>query len=196
VARAVVEDPKLNPGNVDRLIMISPPNHGSVLAEFGFGLDLFESVLHEDRRDRARWAAAAIEDGLASAQTDLQPGSPFLTALNARPRNSDVRYTIILGDVAELTPEELIAARRVLARAGASNRWVRFFGSRVDAWLADLDEVIDGRGDGVVALKRGRLAGVKDTVVRRFGHLSFNEAPMTGEAELVLVDVMRRLTRD
>jgi len=73
---------------------------------------------------------------------------------------------------------------------------VRFFGSRVDSWLADLDEVIDGRGDGVVALKRGRLKGVKDTVVRHFSHLSFNQSPLTGEAELVLEDMMERLSRD
>ncbi len=193
VARAVVEDPALDPGNVDRLIMISPPTQGSVLAEFGFGLDLCEAVLGADRRDHVRWAAAAIEDGLADAQVDLQPGSPFLTTLNARHRNPKIRYTVILGDVATLTAEELVAARRMLARAGATNRWVRFFGSRVDRWLADLDEVVDGRGDGVVALKRGRLAGVEDTVIRHFSHLSFNRAPMTGEAELVLEDVMRRL---
>ncbi len=196
VARAVVENPDLDPGNVDQLIMISPPSHGSVLAEFGFGLDLCESVLSADRRDRARWAAAAIEDGLADAQLDLQPGSPFLTTLNARPRNPRIRYSLILGDVAELTAEELVAARRMLDRAGASNRWVKFFGSRVDRWLADLDEVVDGRGDGVVALKRGRLDGVKDTVIRHFSHLSFNQSPMTGEAHLVLADVMERLLPD
>ncbi len=195
VARAVVEDPRLNPGNVDQLIMISPPNHSSVLAEFGFGLDLCESVLGAARRDRARWTTAAIEDGLADAQIDLQPGSPFLTALNARRRNPQVRYSVFLGDIAQLKAGELASARRMLGKAGESSRWVQFFGSRVDEWLADLDEVIDGRGDGAVALKRGRLEGVEDTVVRHFSHLSFNQSPMTGDAELVLGDVMKRLTR-
>ena len=195
VARAVVEDPKLDAGNVDQLVMISPPNHGSLLAEFGFGLDLYESVLGEARRDRARWFAAAIEDGLAGAQTDLQPGSPFLTALNARPRNPRVRYSIFLGDVAQLKPEELVTARRMIDRAGEKSRWVQFFGSRVDDWLADLDEIVDQRGDGAVALKRGRLDGVEDTAVRHFSHLSFNQSPLTAEAELVLEEVMKRLER-
>jgi pimeloyl-ACP methyl ester carboxylesterase len=195
VARAVVEDPRLDPGNVDRLIMISTPNQGSILAEFGFGLDLCESVIGVARRDRARWAAAAIEDGLANAQIDLQPGSPFLAALNARDRNPHISYSVFMGDVAHLKASELAAARRLLGKAGESCRWVQFFGSRVDVWLADLEEVIDGRGDGAVALKRGRLAGVEDTVVRHFSHLSFNQSPMTGEAELVLEDVMKRLER-
>ncbi len=195
VARAVVEDSRLDPGNVDQLIMISTPNHGSVLAEFGFGLDLCESIIGPARRDRARWATAAIEDGLADAQIDLQPGSLFLATLNARPRNPRIRYSVFLGDVAHLTAGELAAARRLLSKAGQSCRWIQFFGSRVDEWLADLDEVIDGRGDGVVALKRGRLEGVEDTVIRHFSHLSFNQSPMTGEAELVLKDVMKRLGR-
>ena len=195
VARAVVEDPKLDPGNVGQLIMVSTPNHGSVLAEFGFGLDLCESVIGTSRRYRARRATAAIEDGLAYAQLDLQPGSPFLAELNARHRNPHVRYSIFLGDVAHLKAGEVATARRVLGKAGQSCRWVQFFGSRVDEWLADLDEVIDGRGDGAVALKRGRLEGVEDTVIRHFTHLSFNQSPMTGEADLVLDDIMKRLRR-
>src|SRR5690606_20576841 len=33
VAREAIENPRLDPGNVDRLIMIAPPNHGSRLAD-------------------------------------------------------------------------------------------------------------------------------------------------------------------
>ena len=38
-------------------------------------------------------------------------------------------------------------------------------------WLGDLGEVVRGKGDGAVALKRGRLEGVEDTAVLGFDHL-------------------------
>ncbi len=42
VARASVEDPGLDPGNVKRLVMIAPPTHGTRLASFATGTDLYE----------------------------------------------------------------------------------------------------------------------------------------------------------
>ena len=53
---------------------------------------------------------------------------------------------------------------------------------KLDAVLRDLDELVDGKGDGVVAVKRGRLDGVNDTIVLPFGHLS-----VTGPAEADVV---------
>ncbi len=86
VARECLEDEALNPANVDRLIMVAPPTHGSMLARFAVGLDLWEHWLH--RRDGNPWQRTrdSIADGLSEAPTDLRPGSAFLTRLNARPR--------------------------------------------------------------------------------------------------------------
>jgi hypothetical protein len=56
--------------------------------------------------------------------------------------------------------------------AGDENRFVRFFGGKIDGYLGDLDELVRGRGDGAVSVKRGRLNGVEDTVLLDFDHLS------------------------
>ena len=50
--------------------------------------------------------------------------------------------------------------------------------ARFDAFLADLDEIVAGKGDGVVAVKRGRLKGVDDTIVLPFCHLT-----VTGDSD-------------
>ena len=170
VARATIENDKLDPGNVEQLIMVAPPNHGSRLAHFAFGLDLWEYVAGAERRNRARILYGAIEDGFAEASVDLQPDSHFLRKLNARSRNPRVDYTIFVGTQAPLNDAELGVMRSKLAKAGDRNRWIKFFGSRLDPWLADLDEVVDQRGDGAVAVRRAQLDGVDDTVKLDFGH--------------------------
>jgi len=171
VARAAVEDPELDPGNVRRLIMVAPPNHGSALARFEFALDLWTHLLQNARRKEVGLFYAMIEDGMCEASGDLTPGSALLKKLNARPRNPKVQYTIILGTAGPLKAEDLAQLRESIAKAGQQNRWVRFFGSRVHKWLEDLDEVVEGKGDGCVSVARGRLEGVDDTVVLRISHL-------------------------
>jgi hypothetical protein len=54
--------------------------------------------------------------------------------------------------------------------------------------LSDIDELVEGKGDGVVAVERGRLEGVADTLVLPFGHLSVTGKAITGEpgSEVVL----------
>jgi hypothetical protein len=65
---------------------------------------------------------------------------------------------------------QLQAGRDKLAEAAKKSRTVRLFDPRIDEYLSDLDELVRGKGDGVVALKRGRLAGVEDTHVLSFFH--------------------------
>jgi hypothetical protein len=81
-----------------------------------------------------------------------------------------VKYSILLGTGGLMKPEDLERTRAELQAQGESNRFVRFFEKKLDAMLADMDEVVEGKGDGVVALKRGRLEGVADTVVLNFRH--------------------------
>jgi hypothetical protein len=195
VARAVIEDPQLEPGNVRQLIMVAPPNHGSALARFGFGLDLWEHVSGRVRQEEARLFYSLVEDGLSEAAADLRPGSPFLRQLNARERNPRVRYTILLGTGAPLRPGELAALRKSVAAAGQRSRWVRFFGARAEAWLEDLDEVVEGKGDGAVAVERGRLQGVEDTVLLKFQHVA--ELPARGRDDMDKLhqEIIKRLKR-
>lgn len=177
VARACVENPALNPKNVERLVMIAPPTHGTLLAHFSLGTDLCEHFLKWRGGGPVARVRASIADGLGEAVEDLRPDSPFLTALNARSRNPDVQYTIFLGTGGRIAAWEMAAARRMI---GYTRKlpYMRKYVDRLDKLLADMDEVLFGLGDGVVAVKRGRLAGVKDIAVFPFGHVS-----VTGPAD-------------
>ena len=194
VARAVVEDPGRDPGNVRQLIMIAPPNHGSALAEFAFAVEVWEHVVEQRSRTAAEQFYASIEDGLGEAYDDLRPGSDFLRRLNARPRNPNIQYSIFLGDAAYLNAADVEAMREKILGAGQLNRFVRFLGPRFKAIFADLDELIAGRGDGAVSIERGRLEGVEDVVVLSFDHAwMVRRAWTVGERQL-RQQIVERLT--
>ena len=146
------------------------------------------------RGDVARFYAA-IEDGLGEAYDELMPGSEFLTRLNARPRNPKIQYSLLLGSGGLLDDAAVEAMRRALKRAGESNRFVKFLGPRLDAALADLDEVKRGRGDGAVSIARGRLAGVEDVVVLPFNHLTMIISDATAAEKRLRREIIMRLTR-
>ena len=194
VARYALETPGLDPGNVDRLIMVAPPNQGCQLAQFAFGMDLWEYMDGHDLRERRCLFYSSIEDGLSEATVDLQPGSIFLTKLNRQQRNPDVQYSIFLGTGAPCTRDDLDGVRRRIASLGRTCAWVKFLGSRIDQPIADLDEVVHGAGDGAVAVKRGRLTGVEDTNVLGFSHLNVLHDTDDPEVQKVYSEVLQRLT--
>ena len=194
VARSVIERPQLDPGNVRRLIMIAPPNHGSTLASYAVALDTWEYFTSSHRRHEGHSIHGCFADGLAEALDDLTPNSIFLQRLNARPRNSNVSYTIILGNRAPLREAHLARLRDGIARAGNRNRWLQFFGSKLSTMLYDMEEVVDGRGDGVVSVRRGMLDGVDDTVVLHLGHADVLRADAPNGARKARQVVLNRLT--
>jgi hypothetical protein len=115
-----------------------------------------------------------IEDGLSEAAVDLRPDSLFLRQLAAYERNPAVQYTVLLGTRAPMTRAELNAVRARLVDAAQENRFVKLFGPKLDGWLADMDEVVDGLGDGAVSVRRGRLEGVQDTLLLPFDHMAID----------------------
>ena len=195
LARRVIEDPDLDPGNVGRLIMVATPNHGSKLACFGFGLELWEHLVESKARNPCQKFYQSIEDGLSEAAEDLQPDSVFLHKLNARPRNSKVRYSLLLGKGGKVPEVALRQLRRCCAAAATNNRLVRLFGPRLNDML-NLDEVLPGKGDGVVAVARGRLAGVNDVVLLDFDHLGISTEPKTAAERRLRQEIVQRLKQD
>lgn len=177
VARACIEDPELDPGNVQRLVMIAPPTHGTLLAHFSLGADLCEHFFKWGGGGPIKRMRASIADGLGEAVADLQPQSHFLTTLNARPRNPQVKYSLFLGTGAGVRQNEMDLARKLIRYSGKLPYMSKPVG-RFDQMLGDMDEIMAGHGDGVVAVRRGSLRGVSDTIVFPFCHLT-----VTGPAD-------------
>jgi pimeloyl-ACP methyl ester carboxylesterase len=193
VARACVEDSLYDPGNVDRLILIAPPTHGTAIAHFAVGTDVWEHWLA--RRDGGPWRRFrdSIVDGLGEAADELCPESTFLSDLNSRSLNPRIEYTVILGTGAKMTEAEMdwiresvIAKLTQVPGAKSGVEWL-------DTLLADMDELVEGKGDGVVAVARGRLDGVTDTLVLPFGHLSVTGEPANDVVREVQQLVLERL---
>jgi hypothetical protein len=187
VARACIEDSLYDPGNVARLIMVAPPTHGTLIAHFAVGTDLWEHWLSRDDGGPWRRTRDAIVDGLGEAADDLCPDSEFLQVLNARPRHPRVRYTILLGTGALIEEPQLMWIRESVCDGLAEMPGGDRCAERLDAILSDIDELVEGKGDGVVAVKRGRLDGVSDTVILPFGHLS-----VAGEAKSEVAQTVQR----
>jgi pimeloyl-ACP methyl ester carboxylesterase len=177
IARACIEDPNLDPGNVERLIMIAPPTHGTMIAHFGIGADVWEHWLARREGQFKERMRDSVVDGLDEAAIDLCPKSEFLTKLNARPLNPNVRYTNLLGTGAHLTESQVAWMREQICDCMAKLPGGERRSQEYEKLLADLDEMVKGKGDGVVAVKRGRLNGVSDTLILPFGHIAVTGEP-------------------
>jgi pimeloyl-ACP methyl ester carboxylesterase len=170
VARAVIEDADLDPGNVTQLVMIAPPNHGSALADVGYGVEPTPDADVVEGRVAARFGRAALVKLIGPAGEQLRTDSAYLARLNCRPRNPEVRYTIFLGTKAPLT-EDGFAFTQVAAETSERRwRWTRWVGAATRSRLASLEELQDGKGDGVVSVASGRLEGVDDVALLHFHH--------------------------
>ena len=171
---------------VDGLIntFVATPNQGSHLAFLPGGFDLFEHLVKRDP-DAGRFAAS-WQDGLNEARGDLRPDSKFLRTLNARKRNADVRYSLVLGNDAALSESSVAQLTSLLKQAQEKSKTLQLASPRLDPILTDPAEFTDGEGDGVVAVKRGRLDGVEDTIVLSFCHNAIT-GKLDSEAELKLL---------
>ena len=193
VARACLENKDLDPGNVTRLVMIAPPTHGTMLAHIAVATDVWEHWI--GRADGGPWLRCrdSIVDGLGEAADDMVPGSTFLTDLTSRPRNPQVRYSIFLGTCASVSDGEMKWMRTALQETGGNCPGLRDCTGRFDNLLADMEELVEGKGDGVVALKRGRLEGVDDVLLLPFGHLNCTGPNDCDAAKQVQTELLARL---
>jgi pimeloyl-ACP methyl ester carboxylesterase len=170
IARATIENPQLDPGNVEQLVMIAPPNRGSVCARFARGFDLYEHIAREKRFAPRGMLAASMLDGLGEARQDLCPDSHFLRQLNARKRNAAVRYSILLGEGGELSEEHVDRMVASIDKLEQKSTLARIFGPRLDRLRAEFGE-LSRKSDGFVTVARGRLDGVDDVETFSFRHI-------------------------
>lgn len=191
VVREAVENSNLDPGNIDRLILIAPPNHGSRLAEVAISLDILEYLSSEERRGEAGFVYGSILDGLAEANNDLKPGSRFLQSLNARPRNNSIRYTIVLGTAGPLRTDGI---EKCVSACSDKCAWLRGMDAQFSVNLSSVDELVAGQGDGLVSLRRGRLEGVEDVIVGNFDHTELLRSVPEGDAREARQQILARIT--
>ncbi len=180
VSRYMLEMPGLDPGNVNMLVMLGTPNHGSQLAAARFLID-FGKFLKRGADKEA--AASVIRDGLGEAGWDLRPESLVLTDMNAQKRNARVQYRSILGTGAPMTDkqfadfkESVLELSEMTSLTSSTTPWLK-------KKLEDMDELQTGKGDGAVAVKRGRLQGVQEVLVD-LGHRELTRANGIPEDEL------------
>jgi hypothetical protein len=193
VVRRILEDPAFDPGNVKQLLMVAVPNQGSRLACLGFALEFWEHGIDSKECNVFKRFYASVEDGLGEAGEDMVPDSVFLRELNARKRNPKVSYSLFLGTAGMFTKEGLDILRDRLRSEADSNRLLQFLRPRMDSWLADLDEVVGGKGDGAVALSRGKLPGVNDVVTLAVNHMGINRDPQNAAERRLLEEISKRL---
>ncbi|HEX6812035.1 MAG TPA: alpha/beta fold hydrolase [Planctomycetota bacterium] len=169
VARAVVEDPALDPGNVRTLILTGVPNAGSNLAGLRFALEVADVVRDAGAERFARELLAIVadhwRDGLGEAGGDLFPGSVCLGKMARRGRNPRVAYHLVLGTRSVLSEKQLAGVQEVVKASLAESGFTKVVRPRLERWLDDLDELVDGKGDGAVSVARGRLEGVEPVLV-------------------------------
>lgn len=194
IARYVVEVPELDPKNVARLITVSTPHQGSMLAHFAFAFEWYEQLQSLKDRQALEVFFAAVEDGLGEAGHDLVPGSAFLKEINSIKRNPNVTYTVFIGTGAPLSESHLGMIRSGVGFARNRNIVVRFFGDKLDGYLEDLDEVVAGKGDGAVSIRLGRLEGVKDTQLLDYSHVNMVQEAGGRSSEKLTAVILSRLT--
>ncbi|HUF74405.1 MAG TPA: alpha/beta fold hydrolase [Gammaproteobacteria bacterium] len=197
VSRAVIEDPAIAAvSNIDQLIMIATPNHGSNLARVPVSRDVWENWLDGEPDTVKTVFFESVLDGLNEARIDLQPESEPLARLNSLSRSPDVRYSLLLGNNGPATREQLDELRRRIIASQDLNPALRVLGPRLAELLKDLDELVDGLGDGAVAVERGRLEGVDDTIVLSFNHGAITSALDDEDSRRLIAEVLARLDNE
>lgn len=159
--------------DVRRFIMVGTPNHGSRLAHLRFAAewrDVMGDVLSGDGV-----LFGSIFDGAGQAKYDLLPDSDFLTELNQRPMPANLPTTIIAGRASPVTKPKIDLVMSTVRP---------MLPDEVEDEAADLQdalaELVEGAGDGVVAVESTRLEGVDDFVLVMGNHLSMIRNPLPG----------------
>jgi hypothetical protein len=192
VAREALENSKLDPGNVQQLVMVAPPTHGSSCARIVCSGDIWEHGVRGEHGGILNCVYACLEDGFGEARHDLKPDSPFLKRLNARKRNDHVRYSILLGTAGPFSPSELELAKKTVRKSAEASGFMKVIQPAVEKALDDLGDAVE-EGDGVVSISRGRLDGVPDTVLLAFSHWNVIDHPEAEAVASVHSEILKRL---
>lgn len=172
VTRAAIEGAETGFSGVTDVVTIATPHDGSQVATYAPYL----------RSVDALWALTPrkqiLAEGQGEAGRDLQPDSEFMRSLRGKTRAAGVRYHVAAGkkgivecdDVPKLAAE---IGRLASARFGKNAEESK----RIEQEIAAMDEIVNGSGDGAVALKRARLAGANSERIFDLDHIDIVRGP-------------------
>ena len=193
VARWMLEVDAAGGDRVGALVMVAPPNDPSSLASLSVG-DVARRFAPRGRlADPDRRALDAVDRMLARrlgpVAGELREGSKVYRELAATRRADGVRYAIFAGDAGPIDPSIMTAAKMLSRFDNPGRREHDPGGALIE--LADREEWIRGRGDGVVSVRSTRLPDVDDHVVLPIDHAAATTAgPMM---DTLVEAVMTRL---
>ena len=213
VVRWALEQTDWTPTNVQRLIMIAPPNGGSAIATLSAQSLVDRSGDSESLTPKAKQQIARMDrtlsELLGAAVGDLRPDSEVLRRLSKANRNPQVDYSILAGSEGPLPPETaeigpllnltLSMAAATVPRGRRSpdrgtqqaERMLRAAGN----WLefAGSPEWTRGQGDGVVSIASTKLSGVDDHEVLPVRHNTLTSDLQSLGGRLLLRAIQNRL---
>lgn len=181
IARYALEEVRPEPRQdcgVDRLVMIFPPNRGSLLAQYADVLELPDLLdrLSSNASPLSSIMDSLVHDGVGEACDDLIPGSTLLQTLNGNSIPKTVRYSIAVGTAGPISPTQRLLAGFAL---GSLRSQYRTDSAEIE-WLIDqgeellrCDELTQGCGDGAVAVHSARLPGVRDVAKFSLHHIQW-----------------------
>ena len=172
VTRAALEGAEIGLSGVTDIVAIATPNDGSRLATYAPYLRSVDALLAFSPRK------TILAEGLGEAGRDLHPDSEFIRSLRGKPRVAGVRYHIVVGKKGFIDSEDLPKVAAEIGRL-ASARFGKTAeeGERIKREIGEMEEIVNGAGDGAVALKRARLAGVDSERSFNLDHIEIVRGP-------------------
>ncbi len=191
VAREWTEDATLNNQSIVGLITVGTPHRGSNWASLPPLLDFFAG----GQLDSSDLIDVLLHRPSAAGLSDLTCDSAFLKTLNSRPRRADVRYTTIVGTGSPVSAPEVEQLRETLKQMDQDGSIVRLVRPRIRPLLESFDELVAGKGDGVVSVESATIEGVHDIVKVDLSHVDFFGAPIANKEQAVWRAILERVNR-
>ena len=144
---------------VELLIMVGTPNHGSQMVRLRFFSEVRDHVsrLFEGQTGWLNF----ILDGAGEAKIDLLPGSSFLNELNGRPHPEGIEQLVIAGITSPWDQQKLNGLLDSYSEKASGLET-----KELDAIKSLTASMTNGLGDGLVSVESTRLPGIAHTTVR------------------------------
>ena len=179
VAREWTNHSELENDAITGLITIGTPHSGSAWATLPPLMNLFA---------KGEFRVGEVSDLILHAPSspelrDIAPGSVFLNALTARGSRADVRYTSVIGVGSPVNAALVEEIQKAFRQLESRDGFIRLIRPRIEPLLSGFDELVRGRGDGIVAAESAAMAATSDLVKVDLSHFELVR-PIGGQAAM------------